>query len=97
MTVKSSLITCQFLLFLQQMMRRGRQKTKQRKKKPRRDRAKEEIKEEVKVAREETESPIFIDDDEIVVSDSNSMDVDVKIIEETSPIKLPPSAKVSLV
>ena len=46
----------------------------------------------MEVAREE--SPICIEDDEIVLSDSNSMDVEVKIIEETTPVKMPPMHQV---
>ena len=43
------------------------------------------------------ESPICIDDDEeIVLSDSNSLDVDIKIIEETTPVKMPPMHQVKI-
>ena len=43
------------------------------------------------------DSPICIDDDdEIIVSDSNSLDVDVKIIEETTPVKMPPMHQVMI-
>lgn len=40
-------------------------------------------------------SPISVEGDEIVLSDSSSMDVDVKIIEETSPVKLAPVQQVN--
>ena len=75
-------------------MRKGRKQTKQRKKVPKKDKSKEEHKPVSRV-----ESPISIEDDEVVLltDNSNSMDVDVKIIEETSPVKIPPAFTVSRV